>query len=190
LYTFLGNPSSAVVDSSTAEAARAEFERQHPQIKTVYGVEASTPVAALRTGPTGAACRISREEKFRTTMAQNPTCPDPRLEKFFLVEGAAEGWEIRLHSALFHDIIEGWQRAGLVVLPENHRAIAAGMRGGRAMWGVAATLESKRGISDDLLCALVASGFTVADNKVNDLNLVRWLLQAGQPYGWKVTRAA
>lgn len=45
LYTFLGNPSSAVVDSSTAEAARAEFERQHPHIATISGVE---PVPQVR----------------------------------------------------------------------------------------------------------------------------------------------
>jgi hypothetical protein len=42
-YKFLGNPVSALVASSTAEAARAEFEKQHPQIQTVYDIELVQP---------------------------------------------------------------------------------------------------------------------------------------------------
>ena len=126
---------------------------------------------------------------FREEMGKPPLAPSSRtLEHFFLRQGAPEGVGVRLHTALFHDVIEDWATRGQVILPSGHRAINYGERGGEPMWGIAATLDyTSCPLPDDIKAGLDARGVNFNGDKINDLNFVRWLLLEGQSVGWKVT---
>ena len=130
-----------------------------------------------------------RANNLREEMSKPPVAPSSRtLEHFFLREGAPNGVEVRLHSALFHDVIEDWATRGQCTLPSGHRAINHGKRGGEPMWGIAATLDfTACPLPEDIKAALDARGVNFSGNKINDLNFVRWLLLEGQSVGWKVT---
>src|ERR1035437_2783318 len=124
-----------------------------------------------------------RAAYLREEMGKPPLPVSSRtLEHFFLREGAPNGVEVRLHSALFHDVIEDWAMRGQCILPSGHRAINYGARGGEPMWGIAATLDfASCPLPDDIKAALDARGVNFSGYKINDLNFTRWLLLFGQP---------